>query len=116
MSLGSLRKMSLPTSRAADEPDAAVLSVAPPPAESRTQQVRRHGHRARLYTWAVLFIIALVVLIVLIAANARSVKLDWVFGSTQASLVWVILAATVLGWLLGVATSALFRFRTRRRV
>jgi uncharacterized integral membrane protein len=108
--------MSLPSASPSGEPDSTVLVAVPPPAESRTQQVKRHGHRARLYTWAVLFIAALVVLIVLIAANVRSVKLDWVFGSTQASLVWVILAATVLGWLLGVATSVLFRFRTRRRV
>jgi uncharacterized integral membrane protein len=93
-----------------------IAAEASPLAESRKQQVMRHGHRVRLYTWAALFIAALVVLIVLIAANVRSVKLDWVVGSTHASLVWIILAATVLGWLLGVATSILFRFRTRRRV
>src|SRR5436190_9194773 len=69
---------------------------------------------ARLYTWAAVFVAVLVVLIVLIAANIRSVKVDWVFGSTHASLVWIVLAATVLGWLLGITTSALFRFRTRR--
>ncbi len=76
----------------------------------------RHRHRARLYAWALLLIAALVVLIMLSAANVRSVKLDWVVGSTHASLVWIILAATVLGWLLGVATSILFHYRTRRRV
>jgi len=42
------------------------------------------------------------------------VKLDWVVGSTHASLVWIILAAAVLGWLLGIATSIVFRYRTRR--
>jgi len=94
----------------------SIAAEPSPLAESRRQQVMRHGHRVRLYTWAVMFIAALVVLIVLIAANVRSVKLDWVFGSTHASLVWIILAATVLGWLLGVATSVLFRFRTRSRV
>jgi uncharacterized integral membrane protein len=93
-----------------------VAAEAPPLPESRGQQLMRHGHRARLYTWAVMFVAALVVLIVLIAANLRSVKLDWIVGSTHASLVWIILAATVLGWLLGIATSVLFRFRTRRRV
>jgi uncharacterized integral membrane protein len=93
-----------------------IAAEAPPLAESRRQQLMRHGHRVRLYTWAVLFIAALVVLAVLIAANVRSVKLDWVFGSTHASLVWITLAATVLGWLLGIATSVLFRFRTRRRI
>jgi uncharacterized integral membrane protein len=74
----------------------------------------RHGRRAGLYTWAVLAVAGLVVLIILIAANVRAVKLDWVVGSTHASLVWIILAAAVLGWLLGIATSVLFRFRTRR--
>ena len=53
---------------------------------------------------------------VLIAKNTRSVKLDWAVGSTHASLVWIILAAAVLGWLLGVATSVVFRNRTRSRV
>jgi uncharacterized integral membrane protein len=84
------------------------------PAESRGQRLVRHGRRVRLYTWAAVFVAVLVVLIVLIAANIRSVKVDWVFGSTHASLVWIVLAATVLGWLLGITTSVLFRFRTRR--
>jgi uncharacterized integral membrane protein len=57
----------------------------------------------------------LVVLIALIAANTGAVKLDWVVGSTHASLVWIILASAVLGWLLGLATSAVVRHRTRRK-
>lgn len=85
-----------------------------PSAEPRGQRLLRHSRRAALYTWAVLAVAGLAVLIVLIAANVRSVKLDWVVGSTHASLVWIILAAAVLGWLIGIATSVLFRFRTRR--
>jgi uncharacterized integral membrane protein len=104
-----------PTRSSGAQVQPPVAEAVPPLAESRKQQVMRHGHRARLYTWAVMFIVALVVLIVLIAANLRSVKLDWVAGSADDSLVWIILTATVLGWLLGVATSVLFRFRTRRR-
>ena len=57
----------------------------------------------------------LVVLVVLVAKNTRSVKLDWAIGSTHASLVWIILASAVLGWLLGIATSVVFRYRTRSR-
>ena len=68
----------------------------------------------RLYVWAAVLVGALVVLIALVVANNRSVKLDWVFGSTHASLVWVIVAAGVLGWVLGLATSIVFRHRTRR--
>jgi hypothetical protein len=30
-------------------------------------------------------------------------------------LVWIILASAVLGWLLGIVTSVVFRLRTRRR-
>jgi uncharacterized integral membrane protein len=93
-----------------------VVEPEGPVAESRRERVGRHGRRARLYTWAVLLVAALVILILLIAANTRSVKLDWVVGSTHASLVWIILVAAVLGWLLGITTSIVFRYRTRRRV
>ena len=82
--------------------------------ESRRQRRSRHGRRVRLYLLAGLSVAALAVLIALIAANTHAVTLDWVVGSTRASLVWVILAATVLGWLLGIAMSVLFRRRTRR--
>jgi uncharacterized integral membrane protein len=86
-----------------------------PVGESRGERLARRGRRARLYTWAILLLTALIVLILVIAANTRSVKLDWVVGSTHASLVWIILAAAVLGWLLGISTSVVFRYRTRRR-
>jgi uncharacterized integral membrane protein len=83
-------------------------------AESRRDRLGRQGHRARLYTWAFLLVALLVVLIALIVANTRSVELDWIVGSTRASLVWIILVAAVVGWLLGIATSVVFRHRTRR--
>ena len=86
-----------------------------PGAEPREQRVRRHGKRIRLYAWAVLFVVLLVALVVLIAENTRSVELDWVFGTSRVSVVWIIVASTVIGWLLGIATSVVFRFRTRRR-
>jgi hypothetical protein len=38
-----------------------------------------------------------------------------VVGSTSASLIWIILAAAVLGWILGITTGILIRHRTRRR-
>jgi uncharacterized integral membrane protein len=83
--------------------------------ESRGERLGRRGRRTRLYTWAFLLVALLIVLVVLIAKNTRSVKLDWAVGSTHASLVWIILAAAVLGWLLGIATSVVFRYRTRSR-
>jgi len=97
-----------------EEPNEAGTTESLPPAESRGEQLRRHGRRAGLYAWAVLAAAVLVILIVLTAANVRSVKLDWIFGSTHASLIWIILSAAVLGWLLGIATTVLVRFRTRR--
>jgi uncharacterized integral membrane protein len=78
-------------------------------------RLRRHGHRAGLYTWAFVSVALLVVVIALAVANTRQVKLSWVAGSSHASLVWIILAAAVLGWLLGIVTGIVFRLRTRRK-
>ncbi len=89
-------------------------SAPAPSAEPRGQRTARHLRRVRLYTGAVAFVALIAVLIVLISANTRTVKLSWAFGSTHASLVWIILAAAVAGWLLGLATSTTFRMRTRR--
>src|SRR6266540_3727217 len=97
-------------------PEKPAVEPEKPAVESREQRLGRLGRRTRLYAWAALFVAMLVVLILLIAANTRSVKLDWVIGSTHASLVWIILAAAVLGWLVGIITGVVFRFRTRRRV
>jgi len=83
--------------------------------ESRSERLRRHGHHTGLYIWAFGLVALLVVLIALAIANTREVKLSWVVGTGHASLVWVILASAVLGWLLGMVTSAVFRLRTRRR-
>jgi uncharacterized integral membrane protein len=85
------------------------------PAEARGDRLRRHGRRTALYTWAVGLVALLVVLIALVVANTRQVKLSWVVGTGHASLVWIILAAAVLGWLLGIFTSVVLRLRTRRR-
>jgi uncharacterized integral membrane protein len=91
---------------------------APPatePVEARGARLRRHGHRTWLYTWAFVLVALLVVLIALVVANTRRVELSWVVGSGEASLVWIIVGAAILGWLLGIATSVVFRLRTRRR-
>ncbi len=97
-------------------PPEPPLEPAPAPlSETRTERIVRHGHRARLYAGAFVFVALLAALVVLSSKNTRSVKLDWAVGSTHASLVWIILAAAILGWLLGIATSIAFRRRTRRR-
>ena len=97
--------------------EAPVQPVVPAsePRELRGARLRRHGHRAGLYAWAFALVALLVVVIALAVANTRQVKLSWVVGSDHASLVWIVLASAVLGWLLGIATSIVFRLRTRRR-
>lgn len=83
--------------------------------EPRAARLRRHRHRGGLYAWAFTLVALLVIVIALAISNTRQVKLSWVVGTSHASLVWIILAAAVLGWLLGIATSIVFRLRTRRR-
>lgn len=85
------------------------------PIEPRGDRLRRQGRHTGLYTWAFGLVALLVVLIALVIANTRQVRLSWVVGSGHASLVWIILASAVLGWLLGIVTSVVFRLRTRRR-
>jgi|SRR5579862_445866 len=82
--------------------------------ESRVGRRARHGRRVRLYGWAVLFVVLFAMLVALTSANTRAVKLGWVVGSTRASLDWIILAAAVLGWLLGIMTVVVVRHRTRK--
>jgi uncharacterized integral membrane protein len=92
------------------EPEPLTEPVEPP-----ALRRRRYGQRTRLYVSAFVSVALLVVVIALAVANTRQVKLSWVVGTTHASLVWIVLAASVLGWLLGLATSIVFRLRTRRR-
>ena len=83
--------------------------------EPRGERLRRQGRHTVLYAWAFALVALLVILIALVIANTRQVKLSWVVGTSHASLVWIILASAVLGWLLGILTSVLLRLRTRRR-
>src|SRR5437588_1732480 len=98
-----------------DESQASQPQQAMEPVESRAVRLRRHARRVSLYIWAFVLVALLVVVIALIAANTRQVKLSWVVGTSHASLVWIILTSAVLGWLLGIVTSVVFRLRTRRR-
>jgi uncharacterized integral membrane protein len=83
--------------------------------ETRLQRSLRYGHRTGLYFSLVVAIAAIVFLILLIARNTRQVKLDYVFGSTQARLIWLIVISAITGWVLGIVTSFLVRRRTRWR-
>src|SRR5690349_17013029 len=99
----------------AQPPDETRPAPAADPAdESRGQRLSRHGHRAFLYLWTLAIVGSVVILIALIVDNTRKVKVGYVFGDARTSLIWVIVISAIAGWLAGIATALLYRFRTRK--
>ena len=94
-------------------PDAEQHGTVPAVEPEKDTTARRH--RAKLYAWAFLLAAFFVVLVALIVANTRRVKISWVVGSGRTSLIWIIIVAALLGWFSGIVTSLLFARRTRRR-
>jgi uncharacterized integral membrane protein len=86
---------------------------APAQTETRGGHFRRKAHRARLYGYAIATVALAAYLIALAASNTARVNVSWVFGSSHVSLVWLVLFAAILGWLLGLVTGARFHWRTR---
>ena len=84
-----------------------------PAGEAPDERKRRYRRRRALYLRAFVLGASLVVLVALIVANTRQVKISWVFGSSSTSLVWIIIVAAALGWIAGITTSVVFRRRTR---
>ncbi len=84
-------------------------------AETRLRRGIRYSHRTGLYAALVVAIATIVFLILLIAQNTRRIKVDYVFGSTQARLIWLVIISSITGWVLGIVTSFLVRRRTRWR-
>ena len=87
----------------------------PTPQETRGQRARRSRRRAGLYTWMFVLAAILIVLVALSVQNTRPVEVSWVFGTGQVPLVWLIIFATILGWLAGIVTGTVIRHSTRRR-
>jgi uncharacterized integral membrane protein len=85
-----------------------------PLTETRGAEAARKAHRAGLYLLAFAALAVLVYLVALVAMNTARVSVSWVFGTSRVSLVWLVLFAAILGWLLGLLMSILFRRRTRR--
>jgi uncharacterized integral membrane protein len=85
-----------------------------PVEETRFRRGLRYGHRTGLYAALAVAIAVLVFLILLIVGNTRQVKLDYVFGTTHAGLIWLVVISAIAGWILGIVTSFLIRRRTRR--
>ncbi len=81
--------------------------------ETRAQHFRRKAHRTRLHSYAIVAVALVAFLIALAVSNTARVKVNWVFGSSHVSLVWLVLCAAILGWLLGLVATAAFHWRTR---
>jgi uncharacterized integral membrane protein len=100
----------------ATEPDIAVDQAPAATANRRetpAERFRRKAHRGRLHGYAIATVALVAYLIALAASNTAAVKVDWVFGSSRVSLVWLVLFAAILGWLLGLLASAKFHWSTR---
>jgi uncharacterized integral membrane protein len=97
--------------RGPDEPDATAQRG--PLAESRGARFRRKAHRSRLYLNAFGAAALLIYVVALAVSNTHHVKVDWVFASSSPPLVWLVLLAAVLGWLLGLLVATVLRRRTR---
>jgi len=92
---------------------AAAHPAAATARETRREHSRRKAHRSRLHVYAILAVSLVTFLIALAASNTAQVKVNWVFGSSRVSLVWLVLFAAILGWLVGLVATAGFHWRTR---
>jgi uncharacterized integral membrane protein len=92
---------------------APATPEAPAPVETRRSRVRRNARRGRLYLSAMIAVALLVCVVALAVSNTGRVRLHWILGSGSASLVWIVVLAALLGWLLGKVTGSSFRWRTR---
>jgi uncharacterized integral membrane protein len=97
-----------PVAPPADAPVESTL-----PVETREERLRREAHRRRLYGYAFVAVALFAFLIALAASNTARVKVSWVFGTSHVKLVWLVLFAAILGWLLGILITAALRWRTR---
>ena len=95
-----------------EQPEQTTPAYVP---ESWLQRGVRYSHRTGLYVSLAIALATIVFLILLIARNTRHVKLDYVFGSTKAGLVWLVIISAITGWVLGIVTAFLIRRRTRWR-
>jgi uncharacterized integral membrane protein len=81
--------------------------------ETRAEHFRRKALRGRLHGYAIGAVALVAFLIALAASNTAQVKVNWLIGTSRISLVWLVLAAAILGWGLGLIASARFHWRTR---
>jgi uncharacterized integral membrane protein len=94
-------------------PPIVATRVPAPPPETRRARARRMAHRMRLHMYAFAAVVLLVYVVALATTNTRKVRVDWLFAHSTIQLVWLTLFAAILGWLLGILITVLFRMRTR---
>ena len=102
-----------PPAAAPDTARAREAAAAANGTETRGEHFRRKAHRGRLHGYAIGAVALVALLIALAASNTAQVKVNWLIGSSRVSLVWLVLAAAILGWGLGLIASARFHWRTR---
>jgi uncharacterized integral membrane protein len=112
--------LAAPTPLPAPSQELATPEAAPPtpPAPQRGGETRRAravrmAHRTRLHVYALVSVAVLVYVVALATTNTHRVRVDWVFAHSTVPLVWLTLFAAILGWLLGILITMLFRMRTR---
>lgn len=81
--------------------------------ETSAEHFRRKALRGRLHGYAIGAVALVAILIALAATNTAQVKVNWLLGSSRVSLVWLVLAAAIIGWALGLMARARFHWRTR---
>ena len=69
-------------------------------AESRFRRGLRYSHRTGLYGALAVAIATGVLLILLIAQNTRRVRVDYVFGTSQTRLIWLVIVMARNGMLM----------------
>jgi uncharacterized integral membrane protein len=107
-SVSDQRSVAVPNTARAREAAAAASGT-----ETRGEHFRRKALRGRLHGYGIGAVALVAVLIALAASNTTQVKVNWLIGSSRVSLVWLVLAAAILGWALGLIASARFHWRTR---
>ena len=82
-----------------------------------TQELAEEEHRSPVRFWlkvaALLFAIGYSVAFVV--GNAKSIKIDFVFGTAHVTLIWSVLLLLVIGFVGGVLGSHLYRQRRSQK-
>jgi uncharacterized integral membrane protein len=93
-------------------------TTAAPPAEEEQSGEPKEGFgrqwQPRLYLRIIILGLLIAYGIAFVLENNKHVHLHFVVGTTQTSLIWLILLSVALGLVLGVLLSQLYR-RSRRR-